>query len=70
MALRQSNLSFRRPSATAPLGRYPDRTLTGKPIAACQDTLHTDYRRPYATYQQSYNATRGLFFFSIIWGFE
>jgi hypothetical protein len=33
-ALRQSDLSFRRPPATGPLGRYPGRTLTGKPIAA------------------------------------
>jgi hypothetical protein len=41
MALRQSDLSFRRPSATEPLGRYPDRTLTGKSIAACQDTPPT-----------------------------
>jgi hypothetical protein len=29
----------------------------------------TDYRRPYATYQETHEATRGLFFFSIIWGF-
>src|SRR6195952_3448310 len=34
MALRQSDLSFRRPPATGPLGRYPGRTLTGKSIAA------------------------------------
>jgi hypothetical protein len=32
--------------------------------------FHTDYRRPYATYHEAYDATRGLFFFSIIWGFE
>ena len=32
--------------------------------------FHTDYRRPYATYQEAYDATRALFFFSIIWGFE
>jgi hypothetical protein len=32
--------------------------------------FHTDYRRPYATYQKAYDATRGLFFFSIIRGFE
>jgi transposase len=32
--------------------------------------LHTDYRRPYDTYREAYDATRGLFFFSIIWGFE
>jgi DDE superfamily endonuclease len=32
--------------------------------------LHTDYRRPYSTYNDAYNATRGLFFFSITWGFE
>jgi hypothetical protein len=31
--------------------------------------LHTDYRRPYATYRQTYNAARALFFFSIKWGF-
>jgi len=32
--------------------------------------LHTDYRRPYDTYRDAYDATRGLFFFSITWGFE
>jgi transposase len=32
--------------------------------------FHTDYRRPYSTYREAYDATRGLFFFSIIWGFE
>jgi hypothetical protein len=32
--------------------------------------LHTDYRRPYHTYRDAYNAVRGLFFFSITWGFE
>lgn len=32
--------------------------------------LHTDYRRPYATYRDAYNAARGLYFFSITWGFE
>ena len=32
--------------------------------------FHADYRRPYATYQEAYDATRGLFFFSIIWSFE
>ena len=32
--------------------------------------LHTDYRRPYKTYADSYNAARGLFFFTITWGFE
>ena len=34
MALRQSGLPFRRPPATGPLGRYPDRTPTGKPSTA------------------------------------
>jgi hypothetical protein len=33
-------------------------------------TLHTDYRRPYHTYRDSYDATRGLFSFSLTWGFE
>jgi hypothetical protein len=32
--------------------------------------FHTDYRRPYRTYQEAYDATCGLFFFSITWGFE
>jgi hypothetical protein len=32
--------------------------------------LHTDYRRPYRTYRDAYDAARGLFFFSIAWGFE
>ena len=29
--------------------------------------LHTDYRRPYSTYRETYDAARGLFFFSINW---
>ena len=32
--------------------------------------LHTDYRRPYSTYHDAFDAARALFFFSIIWGFE
>lgn len=32
--------------------------------------FHTDYRRPYHTYRDAYDAGRGLFFFSINWGFE
>jgi len=32
--------------------------------------FHTDYRRPYSTYHDSYDAARGLFFFSLTWGFE
>ncbi|MGH3503817.1 MAG: transposase family protein [Nocardioidaceae bacterium] len=32
--------------------------------------LHTDYRRPYETYRDAYDAARGLFFFSTTWGFE
>jgi hypothetical protein len=32
--------------------------------------FHTDYRRPYRTYREAYDAGRGLFFFSITWGFE
>lgn len=32
--------------------------------------LHTDYRRPYNTYHETFNATRALFFFSINWSFE
>lgn len=32
--------------------------------------FHTDYRRPYSTYRDAYDAGRGLFFFSLIWGFE
>ncbi|WP_425173898.1 transposase family protein [Mycobacterium sp.] len=31
--------------------------------------LHTDYRRPYATYTDAFDAARALFFFSISWGF-
>ena len=31
---------------------------------------HTDYRRPYRTYLDTFDAARGLFFFSITWGFE
>jgi len=32
--------------------------------------FHSDYRRPYSTYDDAFNAARGLFFFSITWGFE
>jgi DDE superfamily endonuclease len=32
--------------------------------------FHTDYRRPYETYADAFDAARALFFFSIIWGFE
>jgi DDE superfamily endonuclease/Helix-turn-helix of DDE superfamily endonuclease len=32
--------------------------------------FHTDYRRPYRTYSDAYDAARGLFFFSLTWGFE
>lgn len=39
MTLRRKGLPIRRPPATGLLGHYPDRTLTGKPIAAWQDTL-------------------------------
>jgi hypothetical protein len=29
--------------------------------------FHTDYRRPYRTYLDAFDAARGLFFFSITW---
>jgi hypothetical protein len=32
--------------------------------------FHTDYRRPYHTYREAFDAARALFFFSITWGFE
>jgi hypothetical protein len=32
--------------------------------------LHTDYRRPYSTYRDTFDTARALFFFSIKWGFE
>jgi hypothetical protein len=32
--------------------------------------LHTDYRRPYNTYRDAYDAVRGLFFYAATWGFE
>jgi hypothetical protein len=32
--------------------------------------FHTDYRRPYRTYRDAYDAARGLFFFSLTWSFE
>lgn len=38
VALRRLGLPFRRPPATGLLGHYPDRTLTGRFIAASQDT--------------------------------
>src|SRR6266436_3635972 len=45
MTLRRSGLPFRRPPATGLLGHYPDRTFTGKPIAAWQDTRGVGPRR-------------------------
>lgn len=32
--------------------------------------LNTEYRRPYSTYRDSFDAARALFFFSVRWGFE
>jgi DDE superfamily endonuclease len=32
--------------------------------------FYADYRRPYHTYREAYDAGRGLFFFSLTWGFE
>lgn len=32
--------------------------------------FHSDYRRPYSTYEDAFDAARGLFFFSITWSFE
>lgn len=32
--------------------------------------FHTDYRRPYGTYSDAFDAGRGLYFFSLKWGFE
>ena len=32
--------------------------------------FYADYRRPYRTYRDAFDAARGLFFFSIAWGFE
>ena len=32
--------------------------------------FHTDYRRPYRSYAAAFDAARGLFFFSLTWGFE
>jgi hypothetical protein len=32
--------------------------------------FHTDYRRPYSTYHEAFDAARALFFFSITWDFE
>ena len=31
--------------------------------------FYADYRRPYSTYREMYDTGRGLFFFSITWGF-
>lgn len=30
--------------------------------------FHSDYRRPYSTYRDAFDAGRGLFFFSLTWG--
>lgn len=32
--------------------------------------LHTDYRRPYGTYREAYDASCGLYFFSVTWGWD
>lgn len=32
--------------------------------------LHADYRRPYSTYRDTFDAARALFFFSVVWSFE
>jgi hypothetical protein len=32
--------------------------------------FHTDYRRPYHTYHDAFDAARSLFFFSVTWGIE
>ena len=32
--------------------------------------FHIDYRRPHDTYRGVFDAARGLYFFSIKWGFE
>jgi len=32
--------------------------------------FYTDYRRPYSTHRDAYDAARGLFFFSLTYGFE
>ncbi len=40
------------------------------PIEKSWRIFHTDYRRPYRTYRDAYDAARGLFFFSLTWGFE
>lgn len=32
--------------------------------------FHTDYRRPYQSYKEAFDAGRALFFFSVTWGFE
>ena len=45
MALQRSGLPFHWPPATGPLGRYPDRTSTGKSTAALQDTHYEQVRQ-------------------------
>lgn len=32
--------------------------------------FHTDYRRPYETYRDAYDAARGLYFFSVTYGWD
>jgi hypothetical protein len=62
MALRQSDLSFRRPPATGPLGRYPGRTLTGKSIAASRTHCTPTTANPHApTPQRSTPSERSTF---------
>ena len=41
-----------------------------RPLQKLEDAARTDYRRPYSTYHDAFDAARALFFFSIIWGFE
>jgi hypothetical protein len=48
--------------------RAPVERLVGH-FKTCK-IFHTDYRRPYSTYHDAFDAARALFFFSITWGFE
>src|ERR1700678_4436864 len=58
----------RYPRPACPLSTDTLCRLPKTPIPERTGEPHTDYRRPYATYHDAFDAARALFFFSITWG--
>ena len=50
--------------------RLKDQLSSRGRVLAPHRIFHTNYRRSYRTYCDAYDAARGLFFFSLTWGFE